>query len=85
MSERHEVFNISELTILTHVCPKCGNVISFRVETEETYGLPKRCAVCDEPMGAAALAFQAFRKFYQAATAAGLRMRLQTKPEGDND
>lgn len=80
MSERQEVFTIHELVILTHVCPKCGNAISFNVATEEAYGLPKRCSVFDEPMGAAALAFQAYRKFYQAATAGGLKMKLQTKP-----
>ena len=80
MSEHQQVFEVSELPILSHKCAHCGNLVTFDVLTNEKYGLPKTCAVCNQPFGAAATAFQAFREFYRAATLEGLSMRLHTKP-----
>ena len=79
MSEHQQVFEVSELPILSHKCAQCGNLVTFDVLTKDQYGLPKTCSVCNQPFGEAATAFQLFRDFYRAATARGLVMRLHTR------
>jgi len=79
MSECHDVFEISELQVLSHKCAKCGNEITFNILTDEAYGFPKVCHFCQEPMGEAAAAFVAYRRFYNAATANGVKVRLRAK------
>jgi hypothetical protein len=80
MGEHHESFGAAELCIVTTACKACGNVISFDVRTDEAFGFPKRCSVCETPLGPAATAIQAYRKFYQAA--AGLKLELRTESRG---
>jgi hypothetical protein len=83
MSESHDVFEVSELQVLSHTCSKCGNEITFNVLTHEAYGFPKNCYFCQEPMDGAVTAFVAYRKFYNAATANGATVRLRTKARKD--
>lgn len=78
MSERHEVFTVEELCIITHTCQSCGNLITFDIRTDETHGFPKRCSVCSTSLGVAAIAIQAYRDFYRHAMSPGAKIRLQT-------
>ncbi len=78
MSERQDVFKVEELSIITHKCQTCGNLITFDLHTDATHGFPKRCSVCSTPLGTAALAIQAYREFYDRAKEQGAEIRLQT-------
>ena len=78
MSEHQHVFEIRELAMLSYKCGHCGTVIVFDMETDEQFGLPRRCATCQEPLGQAAAAFAAYREFYRLALDSKLAMRLHT-------
>jgi predicted RNA-binding Zn-ribbon protein involved in translation (DUF1610 family) len=78
MSERHEVFDVKELQIISYKCRKCENVILFDLQTERIFGLPKECPTCGESLDGVAQLLADYHAFYQSA--AKLRIRLQTKP-----
>ncbi len=46
---------------------------------DEKFGLPKRCASCNEPLGPAAQAFHDYRAFYRRAIESGDTVKLHTK------
>jgi len=74
-------FDIKDLSIISHKCSTCGNLITFDVRTDESHGLPKRCSVCGNALGPAATAIAAYRAFYRAATAPELKLRVHTDPK----
>lgn len=78
MSERHDVFDVRELQIISCKCGKCGTVILFDVQTDRTFGVPTKCPTCSEAMDTVAKLLADYRAFYQSAAELGLR--LQTKP-----
>ena len=81
MSEQEDVFEVRELATVSCKCSNCGTVVVFDINIDEKFGLPKRCATCNEPLGASAQAFQDYRIFYRRAVAAGATIRLHAKPK----
>jgi DNA-directed RNA polymerase subunit RPC12/RpoP len=78
MSEHQHVFEVAEMSRLSYKCRHCGTVVVFGMETDEQFGLPRRCATCQEPLGHAATAFAAYREFYRLVVGSELAMRLHT-------
>jgi DNA-directed RNA polymerase subunit RPC12/RpoP len=76
MSERQHIFEVQELARLSYKCVHCGTVIVFDMETDEKFGLPRRCSTCQEALGAAAEAFAAYRDFYRGVVRSKVPMRL---------
>jgi hypothetical protein len=76
LSERFDAFAVEELQTITCRCPKCGNLITFSMLTDEKYGLPKGCPTCNELLEALTAALKEYRQFYRTATHSGLPIRI---------
>lgn len=48
MSEKHEVFAISELEVISFRCPKCKTEVFFHLTTPPEFGAPYICPCCRE-------------------------------------
>jgi len=83
--ERQQLFDIAELSTLSYRCIHCGTVIVFRMDTDEQFGIPKRCSTCMEPLGPAAQAFVDYRTFYRGVLSAKVPMRLHAFPSKESD
>ena len=79
MSEQFHSFAVDELLTITCTCPKCKNLITFNVATEEKFGLPLDCPTCRTSLGALAEALRDYREFYRTASRSGLPIRIQAK------
>jgi predicted RNA-binding Zn-ribbon protein involved in translation (DUF1610 family) len=80
MSERQQVFEVSEMGTLSWKCPDCGTVLLFSMGTEERFGIPFKCPTCKRSMEAEAQAFSAYRTFYRAVAEHKLPIQLRSNP-----
>lgn len=79
MSERLYTFAVDELQTITCKCPKCGNVITYGVLTDQKYGIPAACPTCNQSLDYLTKALREYRDFYQTAKDSGLTIRIHTR------
>jgi transcription elongation factor Elf1 len=80
MGERHEIFEVTELEVISFECPTCGTEIAFKASTSTEIGTPQHCPACNENLRSFSLAVKLYRDFFQNVTEGKKRIRLRTRP-----
>jgi DNA-directed RNA polymerase subunit M/transcription elongation factor TFIIS len=83
MSERQEVFDVTEMATISWKCPDCGTVLLFGMLTEDRFGIPFKCPTCKRSMEAEAQAFSTYRTFYRAVVEHKMPIQLRSNPVVD--
>jgi hypothetical protein len=62
---REEIFDISEMHVISFDCPRCGTGIIFDVAQPESIGLPQNCSACKESVEIQGSIVAHYRRFFQ--------------------
>jgi predicted RNA-binding Zn-ribbon protein involved in translation (DUF1610 family) len=84
MSEKYEVFAISELGVISFQCPICKTEVLFDLNTSTTFGAPYVCPTCRTTHTQIGNFLASYRDMFQRASeVANMNIRLRTKAKGD--
>jgi len=79
VSEHSELFEISELSVISFECPACKTEVLFRLDTPTTFGAPYVCPTCRETFPEIGNFLARYRELYGLAKGIGERMKLRLR------